>query len=153
MCWEQNKWFCMSPDLTRQVVCSALPWVLFSRAEKAHVGKFQGGLTNGPVEASTCCPSCEHSRINHSSPGTVFQSNLGTQRCLNYTLLSGLFHQAVEQQTSCFRNMFISSVYLPFGVCWYFVWRGKSLIDFEEHNVESTCHLGFLGCLLFVCFT
>ena len=78
--------------------------------------------------------------FNHSSSRTVFPSNLGAQRCFSCMLLSGLFHQVVEHQASCFRNMFTSSLCLHFEGLLRFYLVGK-ITGF--HHVESISHLGF----------
>lgn len=151
---EGNKWFCMSPDLTRQVVCSASPWVLFSRAEEASVARFQGGLNDWGNENSNLLAllGTQQNPITFHL-GLYSKATWGPRDAL-VTFSSWAFF-IMERQANCFRNTPISSLWLHCGVLLRFYLEGKITdklggAQCRKHMPSGPAFLGVFGCFLFV---
>ena len=105
------------------------------------------------MEAPTCFffPPVNIGESYHTTLCTIFQSNLGSAEMLTLHFANRCFSQG-NGASSRLLQEFISSVCI-WGFCWDFIWRPKSLVEFEEPTVESTCMpFGLAFCVFFVVY-
>lgn len=144
----RNKWFC---NVTRASETGGV--FRFTLGAFSHVQRKRMWANSKVVKwmsqwrLQPAVPPVNTVGFNHSSSRTVFPSNLGAQWCFSCLLRSGLSHQVVEHQASCFRNVFTSSLCLHSGGLLRFYSVGK-ITNF--HHVDSICHLGFFGWLFYI---
>ena len=89
------------------------------------------------ASSSLLFPPVHTVESNHDSPSLCSKATWAPPRCRDGILLTGAFHQAVEPQAAS--ETCSSLPCFHFGILLKFFWRReKSLVEFEERNVEST---------------